>query len=310
MTRLPKIRTDGAPPWRALLSDPGAEWSQLPFTVRAIAAEMLRRLDADRCIVAAPGKAVADAVCMAMGVSTAERRTVRAALVTLERGRWIELRADRLVAYFPDLGRDRPPTRTEHDSSATLTRVEHDSDTTLAEVLHDSDTTLARHEQKACSQNELTPTPDTKHDVERREEERREEKIIQDARASAVPDPPLGRLLKGFQRRWESKRLPSGQALGAGWPGFGKHRGRADELASSYADKPDALERALDAYFAADDDPFVVSVGWNFATFANDPERWLRPRRPKVMRAEPAAHDADESTPVTENLFLRREPAA
>ena len=123
-------------------------------------------------------------------------------------------------------------------------------------------------------------------------------------------DLPLGRLLKGFQRRWESKRLPSGQSLGAGWPGFGKHRGRADELAASYADKPDALERALDAYFAADDDPFVVSVGWNFATFANDPERWLRPRRTRVTRREPAAHDADESTPITENLFLRREPAA
>lgn len=123
-------------------------------------------------------------------------------------------------------------------------------------------------------------------------------------------DLPLGRLLKGFQRRWESKRLPSGQSLGAGWPGFGKHRGRADELAASYADKPDALERALNAYFAADDDPFVVSVGWNFATFANDPERWLRPRRTRVTRREPAAHDADESTPITENLFLRREPAA
>lgn len=123
-------------------------------------------------------------------------------------------------------------------------------------------------------------------------------------------DLPLGRLLKGFQRRWESKRLPNGQALGAGWPGFGKHRGRADELAASYADKPDALERALDAYFAADDDPFVASVGWNFATFANDPERWLRPRRARVTRREPAAHDADESTPITENLFLRREPAA
>ena len=85
---------------------------------------------------------------------------------------------------------------------------------------------------------------------------------------------PLGRLIRGFQSRWEAKRDARGMALGAGWPGFGPHRGLADDVAARYADKPEQLAESLDAYFASTD-PFVVSKArWNFATWARDPGKW------------------------------------
>lgn len=85
-------------------------------------------------------------------------------------------------------------------------------------------------------------------------------------------DTPLGRLLRGFQRRWEAKRLPSGMALGPGWPGVQQHRALADQIAELYANDHVALERSLDGYFASEQ---AASFRWNFKTWASDPGRWV-----------------------------------
>jgi hypothetical protein len=114
--------------------------------------------------------------------------------------------------------------------------------------------------------------------------------------------------MRGFGSRWQAKRDASGQLLGDLWPGFGKHATKADAIASAYADKPAALDASLDAYFASDD-PFLAKVRWNFATWASDPERWARDQPRRGGWLPPAKHDADVATPVTDELFFRKERA-
>lgn len=194
MTRLPKLKTDGQIPWRALLTDPGAEWLQLPVLTRAVACEILRRLDSDKCIVAPPGVPVWQAVSRAIAADPRERRVIKTALEQLADGRWIELRDDRLVAYFPDLGSERAAPRPRHDGDVTTTAPRRDHDTSATAPRHDHDVTAtgARHDHDG--QSELTPTPDTNSDVESRGEKRRIEERRGDARGRArEPSPPAGR---------------------------------------------------------------------------------------------------------------------
>lgn len=83
------------------------------------------------------------------------------------------------------------------------------------------------------------------------------------------------RLVSGFAKRWQSKRDARGNLIGDMWPGLGKHAARADAIARAYADKPDALEQSLDAFFASTK-PIVADARWSFGMYASDPGRWAR----------------------------------
>lgn len=104
-----------------------------------------------------------------------------------------------------------------------------------------------------------------------------------------VERPSLGRLLQGFQRRWEAKRLPGGMALGPGWPGPGKHIAAAEKVAELYADKPDELAASLDGFFASVD-PFVVERRWIFGLWIGNPGKYASARvEPEVDMAKLSA---------------------
>lgn len=85
----------------------------------------------------------------------------------------------------------------------------------------------------------------------------------------------MTRLQHGFSTRWRQKRDARGVPLGDMWPGFGKHAHRATQIAEAYADKLDALEESLDAFFASTK-PIVAEARWTFGMYASDPGRWAR----------------------------------
>lgn len=134
-----------------------------------------------------------------------------------------------------------------------------------------------------------TPSLDHDHDHDHEKEissARGSPDLVAPARPAATPPDslPLARVLRGFQSRWEAKRV-DGAALGPGWPGVGKHSAAADRVAAAYADKPADLAASLDGYFASAD-PFVAKVRWNFATWAQDPGRYAS------ARTDPPVSDA------------------
>jgi len=111
---------------------------------------------------------------------------------------------------------------------------------------------------------------------------------------------PLGRVLGGFRERWSRK-------TGSTWRAQSKHIDRAVEVAADFADKPEQLVAALDAFFATDD-AFVLKSRWAFGTWLNDPRRWLD-GTPSIGRVKPATHRADVATQITDDMFVRKEAA-
>lgn len=106
---------------------------------------------------------------------------------------------------------------------------------------------------------------------------------------SSEPTTGLGHLVRGFQSRWQAKNRDM-------WPGFGKHRGRADEIGLEVERRPDGpawLASCLDGYFASTE-PFVTKVRHNFAVFASDPGRWAPPSArtstPSAREYHPGTH--------------------
>ncbi len=185
-------------PWAKLWRRESSRFKSLPLAARAIAAYVLKFVDAEGALPLGR-RDVVTAVALAVSAEPSERRWLKPAVEALLAHEYLVVRDGLLVVgNFP---RYQDETRRENDVRPTSEQRSPDVDTTLVERSSNVDPTFTRREISVSTRKDTLAQNVLSSEREKIEKER-------DSKREST----RARLVKGFQKRWQDARK-------AMWPG-------------------------------------------------------------------------------------------
>lgn len=269
-------------PWSKLWRRESGRFRALPLAARAIAAYVLKFVDAEGRLPIGRRDPVT-AVALAVAADTGERRWLKQAVeALLAHGYLVVEDGDLVVANYPTY-QDDGATRDRRPRDAKTTPTEREADVLTTSTRRDSNASATRLERETDARIDSSTRKDTSaQNVLSQREEKREEKG-EEKRESARASSPVSSLAEHiragyashFERALPTQRLPR-EACGLTAPVWA-------ELAREVGDAATA-DRLLDAAFA---DDFVVRSGFKPNAIRSERVRLLAhgPARPRGAAA-------------------------